>query len=62
MANEAFHLDWRGPFAIVDGAADPNLFVAKPGESRLPGVYVWTICGVFGRFRRGTRIQAQPIC
>jgi hypothetical protein len=43
MANEAFHLDWHGPFGIVDGGADPNLFVAKSEESRLPGVYVWTI-------------------
>jgi hypothetical protein len=43
MANEVFHLDWHGPFAIVDGADVPNLLTLKPDISRFPGVYVWTI-------------------
>lgn len=43
MANEAFHLEWHGPFAIVDDASDPNLFTEEPESSRLPGVYAWTI-------------------
>jgi hypothetical protein len=33
---------WR-PYAIVDGANNPNLFAAKPDASRLPGVYAWAI-------------------
>jgi hypothetical protein len=43
MANEAFHLEWHGPYAIVDGANDPNLFAAKPAVARSRGVYAWTV-------------------
>lgn len=43
MANESFHLNWYGPYAIVDGANNPNLFTARPEVSLLPGVYAWTI-------------------
>jgi hypothetical protein len=43
MANKEFHLEWHGPYAIVDGAKDPNLFRAKPDVSGQPGVYAWTI-------------------
>src|SRR4051812_2791094 len=43
MANETFHLEWHGPFAVVAGADAPSLLAEKPDVSRLPGVYVWTI-------------------
>ncbi len=43
MADESFHLEWHGPYAIVDGANNPNLVVAKPAVSLVPGVYVWTV-------------------
>lgn len=43
MTNEKLHLDWHGPYAVIDGQSDPNLFEAKPLTSASQGVYVWTI-------------------
>lgn len=43
MTNEELHLDWHGPYAVIDGQSDPNLFKVKPLASASQGVYVWTI-------------------
>ena len=37
------HLQWHGPYSIVDGTGLPNLLTTDDEAARHPGVYLWTI-------------------
>ena len=43
MANETFHLNWHGPFSVIEGTNDPCVYSDRSEVGKQKGVYVWTI-------------------